>query len=71
MPKALIPLAIVLLFVTHAAESAQPRAERSNDDPQGNVAYNKAVEIAKKSRRPISSAESMLSIKPSWKCESQ
>ena len=49
MPKALIPLAIVLVFAARMAESAQPRAERSNDDPQGDVAFLKALEIAKKS----------------------
>ena len=48
MPKALIPLAIVLVFAARMAESAQPRAERSNDDPQGDVAFLKALEIAKK-----------------------
>ena len=49
MPKALIPLAILLVFLARTAESAQPRAERSDDDPDGIVAFDKAFEIAKKS----------------------
>jgi hypothetical protein len=52
MLKALIPLSIVLMFLARTAESApQPRAERSNEDPQGDVAFLKAIEIAKKSMK--------------------